>query len=67
MAVVKNPVLREYYNAETGEGMGQTRFWGFTSLYYGMLLELHAKYDASDLEKKFRPIVTEELGIEFQA
>jgi hypothetical protein len=66
MAVVKNPVLREYYNAETGEGMGQTRFWGFTSLYYGMLLELHAKYDASDLEKKFRPIVTEELGIQFQ-
>jgi hypothetical protein len=31
-----------------------------------MLLELHAKYDASDLEKKFRPIVTEELGIQFQ-
>jgi putative isomerase len=67
MAVVKNPVLREYYNAETGEGMGQTSFWGFTSLYYVMLLELHSKYDASDLEKKFRPLVTEELGIQFQA
>ena len=39
MAVLKNPVLREYYNAETGDGLGQTRFWGFTALYYGMLLE----------------------------
>jgi len=27
MAVVKNPVLREYYNAETGAGLGQTKFW----------------------------------------
>jgi putative isomerase len=67
MAVVKNPVLREYYNAETGEGLGQTRFWGFTSLYYGMLLECDLKYDASDLEKKSRPIITDELGIRFQA
>jgi hypothetical protein len=67
MAVVKNPVLREYYNAETGEGLGQTRFWGFTSLYYGMLLEFNLRYDASDLEKKSRPIITDELGIRFQA
>jgi len=37
MAVVKNPMLREYYNAETGEGLGQTSFWGFTALYYVML------------------------------
>jgi hypothetical protein len=67
MAVVKNPVLREYYNAETGAGLGQTQFWGFTSLYYVMLLEYHLGYDASDLKKEFKPIVTEELGIQFQA
>jgi len=66
MAVVKNPVLREYYNAETGEGLGQTNFWGFTALYYVMLLECELKYDASALEGKFRPIIPEELGIKFE-
>jgi len=66
MSIEKNAVLREYYNAETGGGLGQTRFWGFTALYYAMLLEYHANYDASDLKAKFRPIVTEQLGIKFQ-
>ena len=67
MALLKNPVLREYYNAETGEGLGQTRFWGFTALYYGMLLESILDYDASTLQKPVEPIVTKELGIPFQA
>ncbi len=65
MAVLKNPVLREYYNAETGDGLGQTRFWGFTALYYGMLLESYANYDASSLEKPLRPLMTQELGVKF--
>jgi hypothetical protein len=65
MAVMKNSVLREYYNAETGEGLGQTRFWGFTALYYGMLLELDANYDASSLDKPILPIITRELGVNF--
>lgn len=65
MAIVKNPVLREYYNAETGEGLGQTRFWGFTALYYGMLLESYAGYDAASLEKPLRKLIPEELGVEF--
>jgi putative isomerase len=67
MAVVKNPRLREYYNAETGEGMGQTDFWGFTALYYVMLLECELKYDASALDGKFRPIIPQELGIKYEA
>jgi hypothetical protein len=67
MALLKNAVLREYYNAETGEGLGQTRFWGFTSLYYGMLLESILGYDASTLQKPVEPIVTRELGIQFQS
>jgi len=67
MALLKNPVLREYYNAETGEGLGQTRFWGFTALYYGMLLESILGYDASTLTKTVEPIITRELGIAFQA
>ncbi len=66
MAIEKNAMLREYYNAETGEGLGQTRFWGFTALYYVMLLELEAKYDASDLEKGSEAIVTRELGVGFE-
>ena len=39
MALEENSALREYYDAETGIGLGQTRFWGFTALYYGMELE----------------------------
>jgi hypothetical protein len=66
MALEKNPVLREYYNAETGAGLGQTEFWGFTSGYYVMLLEYHLGYDASSLDKPFKPIITDELGIQFQ-
>jgi hypothetical protein len=65
MALVKNPVLREYYNAETGEGLGQTRFWGFTGLYYGMLLESYAGYDASSLDKPSDAIVARTLGVVF--
>ncbi len=65
MAVVKNPVLREYYNAETGEGLGQNRFWGFTALYYAMLLESQMGYDASDLTEVSQPIVTQALDIHF--
>ena len=65
MAVVKNPVLREYYNGESGDGLGQTRFWGFTALYYGMLLESYADYDAASLDKPLRPIIPQELGVEF--
>jgi len=66
MALVKNPVLREYYNAETGEGLGQTQFWGFTALYYVMPLELSLGYDPSDLHQPFRPIIPDELGIQFE-
>jgi putative isomerase len=65
MAINKNPVLREYYNAETGEGLGQTRFWGFTALYYGMLLESYANYDAASLDKPLAPLIPQQLGVQF--
>jgi hypothetical protein len=67
MAIDKNPVLREYYNAETGEGLGQTQFWGFTALYYVMLLECQLKHDISALEGPYRPLIPDELGITYQA
>jgi hypothetical protein len=65
MALLKNSALREYYNAETGQGLGQTRFWGFTALYYGMLLEYHLGYDATALTGDSRAIFTEEMGLAF--
>ena len=67
MAINKNAVLREYYNAETGEGLGQTRFWGFTALYYGMLLESYANYDAASLDKPLAPLIPQQLGVQFPA
>jgi Mannosylglycerate hydrolase MGH1-like glycoside hydrolase domain len=65
MAVVKNPVLREYYNAESGEGLGQSNFWGFTMLYYVMPLECELGYDISALQGPFRAIIPQELGVQF--
>lgn len=65
MALIKNPNLREYYNAETGEGIGQTQFWGFTALYYLMLLEAYTKNDLSSLTTPFTPLIPDELGLQF--
>jgi hypothetical protein len=67
MALVRNLVLREYYDAETGFGLGQKRFWGFTALYYGMRLEWQLGYDASSLDRPFEAIIPKELGIPFEA
>jgi len=65
MVLEKNQVLREYYDAETGLGLGQTRFWGFTALYYGMRLEWQLRYDASSLDKPLEAMMTQELGVPF--
>ncbi len=65
MAIVKNPVLREYYNAETGDGLGQTQFWGFTALYYVLPLEYALNYNASSLREPNRAIIPQELGVAF--
>jgi neutral trehalase len=67
MAVEKNSALREYYDAETGLGLGQTRFWGFTATYYAMRLEWQLRYDASSLDQPFEPIIPQELGVPFGA
>ena len=67
MAVVKNPGLCEYYNAETGEGLGHKEFWGFTALYYVMPLELQMGYNPIDLNKPVHAIATETLGVKFEA
>jgi hypothetical protein len=66
MAVVKNTHLWEYYNAETGAGLGHAEFWGFTALYYIMPLELANNYDPSDLNKPLVPFIPQELSVPFQ-
>jgi putative isomerase len=65
MVLEENAVTREYYNAETGAGVGQTQFWGFSILGYVMPLELELGYDATDLEAPYKPIITQHLGVQF--
>ncbi|MDP9173406.1 MAG: hypothetical protein M3O30_06015 [Planctomycetota bacterium] len=65
MALEENAVTREYYNAETGGGNGQTQFWGFSALGYVMPLEYELQYDPTDLDGKVRPIIPEEMGVPF--
>jgi hypothetical protein len=65
MALDVNSVTREYYNAETGAGLGQTQFWGFSALYYVMPLEYQLNYNPTDLNKEIQPIVLQRLGVPF--
>lgn len=65
MALNHNDVTREYYNSETGQGYGMNPFWGWSSLAYVMPLELKFHYDPTDLHGKVRPLITQELGVDF--
>jgi putative isomerase len=67
MVIEENPVTREYYNAETGAGIGQKEFWGFSILGYVMPLELELGYDPTDLDAPVKPVVTQHLGLQFPA
>lgn len=66
MVVEENAVTREYYNAETGGGIGQTQFWGFSVLGYVMPLELELGYDPTDLDAPVKAVVSQQLGVQFQ-
>jgi hypothetical protein len=65
MALNENSATREYYNAETGAGIGQTQFWGFSALYYVMPLEMELNYDPTDLTAPIRPILKEQMNLKF--
>ena len=67
MVIEENMVTREYYNAETGAGIGQTEFWGFSVLGYVMPLELELGYNPTDLQRPVRPVVIENIGLNFPA
>lgn len=65
MALYVNPVTREYYDSDTGQGYGMDPFWGWSSLAYVMPLDLRLHYDPTDVNGKVRPAITETLGIHF--
>lgn len=65
LALEKNPVTREYYDSETGQGYGMNPFWGWSSLAYVMPLEYKLHYDPTDLNGAIRPLITEKLGMRF--
>lgn len=67
LALDRNPVTREYYDSDSGQGYGMNPFWGWSSLAYGMPLEYVLHYDPTDLHGTVRPIVREVIGVEFPA
>ena len=62
MALVENPVTREFYDSDSGKGNGMNPFWGWSSLAYVMSLELTEGYDPMDLEKPVKPLLRNEFG-----
>jgi hypothetical protein len=65
MALDLNKNTREYYDSDSGKGDGLNPFWGWSALAYVMPLDYVNGYDPMDLTSKVKPIIKEELGIEF--
>jgi len=64
--VMGEPDTREYYNAETGSGLGQNPFLGWSLLAYAMPLEYELGYDPTDIGREhIVPILSQALDIEF--
>ncbi|MCX7843653.1 MAG: trehalase family glycosidase [Clostridia bacterium] len=51
--LLKNDNTREYYNAETGDGLGLNPFWGWSILGYFMLLEYETGYFPSEPDTQY--------------
>lgn len=52
LAYRKNEATREYYNGETGGGLGLNPFWGWSTLAYFMPFELELNYDPTKIDDK---------------
>ena len=65
MALDENPVTREYYDSDTGEGNGMNPFWGWSSLAYVMPLDVVEHYDPMDLRGAPRPLLRQDLDLSF--
>ncbi|MDR3727925.1 MAG: trehalase family glycosidase [Terracidiphilus sp.] len=66
MALNENAATREYYNSDTGKGNGMNPFWGWSSLAYVMPIDLAEHYDPMDLHGAVRPLISDELGVNFK-
>ena len=63
-----NDVTREFYNGESGEGLGLKRFWGWSVLAYVMPFECELGYDPSKLDgSEIKPLGKELFQKEFPA
>lgn len=61
MALNKNPVTREFYDSDTGNGNGMNPFWGWSSLAYVMPLDLIHIYNPMDLNATPKPLIKTEF------
>ncbi len=62
----ENKVTREYFNAETGKGLGLNPFWGWSTLAYFIPFELEMGYNPMELnDKPIQNIGTKVFGINF--
>ncbi len=62
---INNPTTREYYNAETGEGVGLNPFYGWSSLAYFLPIEVKLNYSPTDLKCKNIQKLSKEINLEF--
>ena len=68
MVMDRNPTTREYYNAETGAGLGLDPFWGWSTLAYFMPLEWELNYNPTSVHwQSIIPLAKDYLGLEFPA
>ena len=65
LALVANPVTREFYDSDTGKGNGMDPFWGWSSLAYVMPIDFARRYDPMELHAPVRPLIKSELGLTF--
>jgi hypothetical protein len=65
LALVANPVTREFYDSDTGNGNGMNPFWGWSSLAYVMPIDFARRYDPMELHAPVRPLIKNELGLSF--
>jgi len=63
--VMKNTTIREYYNAETGQGLGMDPFYGWSSIAYFLPLEIKMKYNPTNLSNKKIIQLSKEIDIHF--
>ncbi len=65
LALVANPVTREFYDSDTGKGNGMNPFWGWSSLAYVMPIDFVQRYNPMELNSPIRPLIKNELGVPF--